>query len=71
VYLGESVDGTAALPNWFSPVLRIQQAVLLDDAAARMLFRGPVYSRHATRSILMLPFVNRASSWAVYLENNL
>ncbi len=74
VYLGESVDGTAALPELvLRSVLRTQQAVLLDDAAAPNAFSAdPYIARHATRSILCLPFVNRGKLIGLlYLENNL
>jgi GAF domain-containing protein len=74
VYLGESVDGAAARPeSVLRSVVRTQQAVLLDDAAAPNAFSAdPYIARHATRSILCLPLLNRSKLIALlYLENNL
>jgi PAS domain S-box-containing protein len=73
VYLGENVDGTAALPeSVLRSVARTQQAVLLDDAAAPNAFSAdPYIARQATRSILCLPLMNRGKSIGLlYLENN-
>jgi PAS domain S-box-containing protein len=74
VYLGESVDGAAARPeSVLRSVVRTQQAALLDDAAAPNAFSAdPYIARHATRSILCLPLLNRSKLIALlYLENNL
>ena len=74
VYLGESVDGAAALPeSVLRSVVRTQQAVLLDDAAVPNAFSAdPYIGWHATRSILCLPLLNRSKLIALlYLENNL
>jgi PAS domain S-box-containing protein len=74
VYLGESVDGAAALPeSVLRSVVRTQQAVLLDDAAAPNTFSAdPYIARHASRSILCLPLLNRGKLIRLlYLENNL
>jgi PAS domain S-box-containing protein len=74
VYLGESVNSTATLPDSvLRSVVRTQQAVLLDDAAAPNAFSAdPYIARHATRSILCLPLLNRSKLIALlYLENNL
>ena len=54
-------------------VLRTQEAVILDDAAAEPAFAADPYirQRHA-RSILCLPLVNQGKLIGVlYLENNL
>jgi PAS domain S-box-containing protein len=74
VHLGESVDGAAALPeSILRSVVRTQQAVLLDDAAAPNAFSAdPYIARHATRSILCLPLLNRGKLIGLlYLESNL
>jgi PAS domain S-box-containing protein len=74
VYLGESAKSTPALPeSVLRSVVRTQQAVLLDDAAAPNAFSAdPYIARHATRSILCLPLLNRSKLIALlYLENNL
>jgi PAS domain S-box-containing protein len=74
VYLGESVAGAAALPeSVLRSVVRTQQAVLLDDAAAANAFSAdPYLARHATRSILCLPLLSRGQlSGLLYVENNL
>jgi PAS domain S-box-containing protein len=73
VYLGESVDGAAALPeSVLRSVVRTQQAVLLDDALAPNAFSAdPYIARHATRSILCLPLLNQGKLIGLlYLENN-
>jgi PAS domain S-box-containing protein len=72
VYLGDSV-GAAALPeSVLRSVARTQRAVLLDDATAPNAFSAdPYIARHATRSILCLPLLNRGKSIGLlYLENN-
>src|ERR1700731_3132287 len=74
VYLGESVDGAAALPeSVLCSVVRTQQAALLDDAAAPNAFSAdPYIVRHASRSVLCLPLLNRGKLIRLlYLENNL
>jgi PAS domain S-box-containing protein len=74
VYLGESVNSTPTLPeSVLRSVVRTQQAVLLHDAAAPNAFSAdPYLARHATRSILCLPLLNRSKLIALlYLENNL
>jgi GAF domain-containing protein len=74
VYLGENVNSTSTLPeSVLRSVVRTQQAVLLDDAAApNAFFADPYIARHATRSILCLPLLNRSKLIALlYLENNL
>jgi PAS domain S-box-containing protein len=74
VYLGESVNSTPALPeSVLRSVVHTQQAVLLDDAVAPNAFSAdPYIARHATRSILCLPLLNRSKLIALlYLENNL
>jgi PAS domain S-box-containing protein len=73
VTLGESVDGAAALPeSVLRSVLLTRQAVLLDDAAAPNTFSAdPYMARHATRSILCLPLLNRGKLIGLlYLENS-
>ncbi|WFU84409.1 AAA family ATPase [Bradyrhizobium sp. CIAT3101] len=54
-------------------VLRTQESIILDDAAAEGLFSGDAYVRqHQARSILCLPLINQAKLIGVlYLENNL
>jgi PAS domain S-box-containing protein len=74
VYLGESVNSTPTLPeSVLRSVIRTQRAVLLHDAAAPNAFSAdPYIARHATRSILCLPLLNRSKLIALlYLENNL
>ena len=74
VYLGESVNRTPSLPeSVLRSVVRTQQAVLLHDAATPNAFSAdPHIARHATRSILCLPLLNRSKLIALlYLENNL
>jgi PAS domain S-box-containing protein len=74
VYLGESVNSTPTLPeSVLRSVVRTQQAVLLDDAAAPNAFSAdPYIARHATRSIMCLPLLKRSKLIALlYLENNL
>jgi PAS domain S-box-containing protein len=74
VLLGENVNSTPRLPeSVLRSVVRTQQAVLLDDAAAPNAFSAdPYIARHATRSILCLPLLNRSKLIALlYLENNL
>jgi PAS domain S-box-containing protein len=74
VYLGESVNGAAALPeSVLRSVVRTQQAVLLDDAAAPNAFStDPYMARRATRSILCLPLLSQGKLIGLlYLENNL
>ncbi len=54
-------------------VVRTQESVILDDAAAQNPFSGDAYIRqpHA-RSILCLPLINQAKLIGLlYLENNL
>jgi PAS domain S-box-containing protein len=74
VYLGERVDGAAALPeSILRSVVRTRQSVLLDDAAAPNAFSAdPYIDRHASRSILCLPLLNQGKLIGLlYLENNL
>jgi PAS domain S-box-containing protein len=74
VYLGESVNNQSTLPkSVLRSVVRTQQAVLLHDAATPNAFSAdPYIARHATRSILCLPLLNRGKLIALlYLENNL
>ena len=74
VLLGENVNSTSRLPeSVLRSVVRTQQAVLLDDAAAPNAFSAdPYIARHGTRSILCLPLLNRSKLIALlYLENNL
>ena len=74
VLLGENVNSTPRLPeSVLRSVVRTQQAVLLDDAAAPNAFSAdPYIARHGTRSILCLPLLNRSKLIALlYLENNL
>ena len=74
VYLGESIDGAAGLPeSVVRSVMRTQQAVHLDDAAVPNAFSAdPYIARHATRSILCLPLLHRIKLIGLlYLENNL
>jgi PAS domain S-box-containing protein len=54
-------------------VLRTQESVILDEAAAKSLFDADPYIReHRARSILCLPLINQAKLIGVlYLENNL
>ena len=54
-------------------VLRMQETVILDDAAAQSSFAADPYIRqHVARSILCLPLINQAKLVGVlYLENNL
>src|ERR1700723_1335391 len=74
VYLGESLNSTPTLPeSVLRSVVRTQQAVLLHDAATPNAFSAdPYIARHATRSILCLPLLNRSKLIAMlYLENDL
>jgi PAS domain S-box-containing protein len=74
VYLGESVDRAAALPeSVLRCVVRTQHAVVLDDAAAANAFSAdPYIARHAVRSILCLPLLNLGKLIGLlHLENNL
>jgi PAS domain S-box-containing protein len=74
MHLGESVNGTATLPELvLRSVVYTQQAVLLHDAATPNAFSAdPYIAGHATRSILCLPLMNRGKLIALlYLENNL
>jgi PAS domain S-box-containing protein len=74
VHLGESVNSASTLPeSVLRSVVRTQQAVLLHDAAAPNAFSAdPYIARHATRSILCVPLLNRSKLIALlYLENNL
>jgi PAS domain S-box-containing protein len=74
VLLGESVNSTPTLPeSVLRSVVRTQRPVLLHDAAAPNAFSAdPYIARHATRSILCLPLLNRSKLIALlYLENNL
>ena len=54
-------------------VVRTQESVILDDAAAQNPFSADPYIRqHQARSILCLPLINQAKLIGVlYLENNL
>jgi PAS domain S-box-containing protein len=64
----------AALPEAvLRNVLRTQESVILDDAAAKSPFAtDPYIHQHGARSILCLPLLNRAKLIGVlYLENNL
>jgi GAF domain-containing protein len=73
VLLGESVNSTSSLPeSVLRSVVRTQQAVLLDDAAAPNAFSAnPYIARQATRSILCLPLLNRNKLIALlYLDND-
>ena len=74
VYLGESVIGRPTLPeSVLRSAARTHQAVLLHDAAAPNAFSAdPYMARHATRSLLCLPLLNRSKLIALlYLESNL
>jgi PAS domain S-box-containing protein len=74
VYLGENVNRTPTLPDSIlNSVVRTQHAVLLHDAAAPNAFSAdPYIARHAARSILCLPLLNRSKLIALlYLENSL
>jgi PAS domain S-box-containing protein len=74
VYLGESVNSTPTLPeSILRSVVRTRRPVLLHDAAAPNAFSAdPYIARHAIRSILCLPLLNRSKLIAMlYLENNL
>jgi PAS domain S-box-containing protein len=73
-YLGESVNNKPTLPeSVLRSVVRTRRPVLLHDAAAPNAFSAdPYIARHATRSILCLPLLNRSKLIALlYLENNL
>jgi PAS domain S-box-containing protein len=74
VRLGEASVAQAAVPESIVHyVVRTQESVILDDAAAQPPFSWDTYIRqqHA-RSILCLPLINQAKLIGVlYLENNL
>jgi PAS domain S-box-containing protein len=69
----EAVAGAALPESVLHYVLRTQQGVILDDAAAENGFSTDDYIRqHCARSILCLPLLNQAKLIGVlYLENNL
>jgi PAS domain S-box-containing protein len=73
VCLAESVGGAALPESVLGSVMRTQQAVHLDDAAAPNAFSAdPYIAQHATRSILCLPLLHRSKlTGLLYLENNL
>src|ERR1700722_14265528 len=69
----EAVAGAQLPESVLHYVLRTQEGVILDDAAAENDFSADPYIRqHAARSILCLPLLNQAKLIGVlYLENNL
>ncbi|MFL9930238.1 AAA family ATPase [Paraburkholderia sp. RL18-103-BIB-C] len=69
----QALSATALSEAIVQTVLRTQEAMILDDAAAEPAFAADPYirQRHA-RSILCLPLVNQSKLIGVlYLENNL
>ena len=74
VHLRDEVVTESVLPeSVLHYVLRTQENVILDDAAAQPSFAADPYIRqHMARSILCLPLLNQAKLIGVlYLENNL
>jgi len=74
VHLRDEVVTVGVLPtSVLNYVLRTQENVILDDAAAQSSFAADPYIRqHMARSILCLPLLNQAKLIGVlYLENNL
>jgi PAS domain S-box-containing protein len=74
VHLRDQPVSAAALPeSVLHYVLRTQESVILDDAAAQPPFSADPYLRQRqVRSILCLPLLNQAKLIGVlYLENNL
>jgi len=74
VQLREETATADALPeSVLHYVMRTQESVILDDAAAEPSFAAdPYISRHRAHSILCLPLLNQAKLiGALYLENNL
>ena len=74
VQLRDEPVTAAALPeSVLHYVVRTQESVILDDAAAQNPFSADPYIRqHHARSILCLPLLNQAKLIGVlYLENNL
>ena len=69
----EAVAGTALPEGILHHVLRTQEGMILDDAAAEIAFSADPYIRqHGARSLLCLPLLNQAKLIGVlYLENNL
>jgi PAS domain S-box-containing protein len=70
---GEAVTATALPVSVLYHVLRTQESVILDDAAAEPPFAADVYVRQRqARSILCLPLIAQTRLIGVlYLENNL
>ncbi|WNC95492.1 AAA family ATPase (plasmid) [Paraburkholderia sp. FT54] len=69
----QALSASALSETIVQTVLRTQEAIILDDAAAEPAFAADPYirQRHA-RSILCLPLVNQSKLIGVlYLENNL
>ncbi len=74
VRLREALVAEVAVPESIVHyVVRTQESVILDDAAAENPFSGDAYIRqHHARSILCLPLINQAKLIGLlYLENNL
>jgi PAS domain S-box-containing protein len=74
VRLREALVAEVAVPESIVHyVVRTQESVILDDAAAQNPFSGDAYIRqHHARSILCLPLINQAKLIGLlYLENNL
>jgi PAS domain S-box-containing protein len=74
VQLRDQAVAAAMLPqSVFHFVLRTQQSVILDDAAAQSPFSSDPYIReHRARSVLCLPLLKQARLMGVlYLENRL
>ena len=74
VHLREPTVAAAPLPaSIVQYVVRTQESVILDDAAAQNPFSADPYIReHHARSILCVPLINRGTLIGVlYLENNL
>jgi predicted ATPase/signal transduction histidine kinase/CheY-like chemotaxis protein len=74
VQLRDQAVAAAMLPqSVFQFVLRTQQSVILDDAAAQSPFSSDPYIReHRARSVLCLPLLKQAKLIGVlYLENRL
>ena len=74
VHLCDEPVNTEALPELVLHfVLRTQDSVILDDAAAESTFSSDAYIRERrARSILCLPFINQGKlNGALYLENSL
>jgi PAS domain S-box-containing protein len=74
VQLREEIAGADVLPeSVLHYVMRTQESMILDDAAAQPLFAADPYIRQRrARSVLCLPLLNQAKLIGVlYLENNL